>query len=159
MTLPIPPVVGQNVAKLPDGSLDPAHATDCGEACLSSALRACWGMNLTPGCIRQSLGLGEGDGSSSAEMLRTWWELTGRKADTTSFGPSVLWSGLAKLRHYGRYAMLLGNWVDPSVLHWVLAYERGTAAVSVMGPWGGGYYNYSFSHLEQYGAGQQVWLH
>lgn len=159
MTLRVPPLVGQNVARLPDGNVDPAHATDCGEACLASALEGRCGVYLTPGAIRQSLGLPDGNGSSTAEDLADWWNRLRGGAEVTSFNGDVLWKHLGNLRHYGHYCILLGGWLEPSIGHWVLAYQRSSTALDVMGPWGREYDTYLKGYVDSGSWGSQVWLH
>ena len=156
--LPIPPIVGQNTALNPDGSVEPDHAYDCGEACWASAFDGYWGIHTSPGCVRQMLGEpASGSGTSAAELGGLWRRFHANAVETV-YPSADLWAPLAKLRRFGRYALLLGNWISPTEGHWVLAYERGTTTVMVMGPWDGAYFAYTRARVEAQSLGSQLWV-
>jgi len=156
--LPVPPVVAQLLTKLPDGNLDPARATDCGESCFASALAAIAGVWLSPGCIRGALGLPSGDGSSNAGELSDLWQRLGGSAYETTLTGDALWGELWRLRHHGRYALLLGDWITVGVLHWVLAYQRGASTLELMDPASGERLTYHASYVAARGQPSQVFV-
>lgn len=132
-TLRVPPLVSQNIATLPDGAVDPEHANDCGESCLSSATGGLLGLFLAPGCIRMAVSSPQG--YTTAEQL-SWF--LGR----LRIGGAILQPDFAQfqeLRHYGRYLIALGTWIQPTFEHWMLAYEGTGDAVLFMDPWTGLY--------------------
>lgn len=133
--LPVPAVVPQRQALLPDGTIDPAAETDCGEACLASVLEAASGFALSPGCIRQALGIGEVNGRTVANQVAAFLIGMGVEAFQRHDDAALAWNNLGELRHHGKYQVLLGYWLEFPALHWVLAYERTSNAVRVMDPW------------------------
>lgn len=156
--LPVPPVVSQLQARLPDGAIDPAAYTDCGWACLSAALRGMRGMAISPGCFREAAGLPEDNGvSTAANVAWAAWGV-GLHSGASIFGSVQQWQALADLRRHGQYALILGGFLSPNFGHWVLAYERGPAGLSVMEPFNGehGLYTERFVASRTWGA--QVWL-
>lgn len=156
--LPEPPVVSQLQALLPDGNVDPARATDCGWACLSSALAGISGIDLAPGCLREAAGLSEWNGTSTANQVLGVARRLGVNAEAATFGSPTLWRQLRRLRNHGRYMMLLGGWIDPTIGHWVLAYSRDSEAVEVMGPYSSRRFRYPRRILDTRGYGVQVVL-
>lgn len=133
--VPQPPAIGQNIAQLPDGTIDPFHANDCGETCAASILKAATSYCLSPGCIRQALSVNADDGLTSASSLALFLEAMGLAAQTSFLEVDQAWAQLQRLRHHGRYAIILGRWIGPSWLHWYLAYEGAPTDVHVMDPW------------------------
>lgn len=136
-TLPAPPIVGQNVTLLPDGTVDPDHATDCGESCVAAVLLAHSGFEITPGCVRQAIAPGSTTGLTTGGMLARFLNGVGVRAIREYVYTADIWEHLADLRHHGKYVILLGNWLDPLLLHWVVAYQRTSTGVWVMEPWTG----------------------
>lgn len=135
VVLPPPPVVSQKAALLPDGSIDPAALTDCGEACLSAALRVATSYTLSPGCIRQMLGEPRDNGRTLGHELSGALNALGVQAWELRENASFIWDALARSRHHGRYTAILGYWLAFPSLHWVLAYQRDSIGVWVMDPW------------------------
>jgi hypothetical protein len=117
-----------------------------------------WGVRLAPGCIRQTLQKPHGNGETDAGEVAGLWRALHGKAVITAYPGGEVFAPLAHLRNHGQYALLLGDWVAAGVGHWVLAYERGTQAVSVMGPWDAVYTKYSRPWLQAHSFGSQVWL-
>lgn len=135
--LPVPPIVEQNTALLPDGSIDPAHATDCGEACLSSIMEVHTTLHMPPGCIRQMLGKSEIDGRTTAPELANFLRCFDIGANVLALDDSAAWDSLGYLRHHGHYAAVLGYWISPDALHWELAYQRSGETVLTNDSWTG----------------------
>lgn len=156
--LPVPPVVGQLQARLPDGQLDPAQATDCGWACLASALVGISGVDIAPGCLRQAAGLSEWNGTSTARDITRVARGLGLSAEPRIFGTGQLWHALEGLRHHGVYMLVLGGWLDPVVGHWVLAYERASTVVEVMGPYDARRFAYPKRFIAERSYSSQVLL-
>lgn len=156
--LPEPPVVGQLVTRLPDGSIDPADYTDCGESCLASAIEGLGLPHFSAGCIRQALGLPENNGTSTAVELGELCRGIGVVAVETEYSMPELWGELMRLRRHGRYCVMLGDWITAGVGHWVLAYERDNRVVTVMGPAEAVRAQYDQSYLTARGWSSQLWI-
>lgn len=134
---PVPSRVSQNGAILPDGTLDPEHATDCGEACCSSVLSSLLSLSLSPGCVRQSIGPGAVLGYTTRQELALWLVKLLPRSRVRVYDPLDLWQECHHLRRTGRYLLLLGHWLSPSTLHWRVAYEGDANFVWMMDPWVG----------------------
>jgi len=140
----------------PEGTTDPAGSTDCGEACLESAVLARRGLRVAAGCIRQGLELPPTNGSTTGEQLALVWKAFGGEA-TVRRGESAQASphGLT-LRQDGRYRLLLGEWIEPGMEHWVLAYHTEGEETWVMDPWTASHIALHMDVISREGAG--VWV-
>lgn len=156
--LPVPPVVSQLNAVNPDGSVDPAATTDCGEACAASALRGFGKLQLSPGCIRQAIGDPVQNGRTVGGELERVFRQSGLVATVSGLSGDALWKALRRLRRHGRYCLILGAWIEPDQLHWRLLYERDALNVSFMDPWTGGYGSMGEATVLAKGADSQVWV-
>lgn len=154
--LPAPPIVGQNVALLPDGTVDPDHKTDCGESCVSSVVWASTEYSISPGCIRQAMNPTGPDGLTTGQMLARFLNGVGVRATRDVLYHGEIWKHLAELRNHGKYQIMLGNWLDPVLLHWVVAYERSSTGVWVMEPWSATRREYQQQFVNASSAGEVV---
>lgn len=157
--LDVPPIISQNEAVLPDGTIDPAHATDCGEACISSALASFRRLHLGPGCIRQALGLPADNGRTTSQEIARFATSLGLKAQMRTDQGADLWTSLSILRHHGRMLFCLVHFEGSGPLHWMLAYERGAEKVRLMDPWTGSYVELTKAFMVGWNAGEQVGVH
>lgn len=137
--LPWAPLVAQNRVLLPDGSIDPYHATDCGESCVSSVITAHTSYTLTPGCIRQSMELNDDSGITTSNDLWKFLHAMGINSYRVEQSAANEWESLNELRHYGKYRILLGSWESPAFLHWIVAFEKSSTGFKCMDPWNGVY--------------------
>jgi hypothetical protein len=134
-----PPCINQLGAVLPDGSVDPDAATDCGEANMSSIWLLKSGLYFSPGCIRVAIGPSSGSGVTNGVELQDFLIQMGMRAKYRQ-GQSTgqAWNELYNLRHSGRNAVILGTWSGPEG-HWVCAYEHHPKMIWAMNPWHGFY--------------------
>jgi hypothetical protein len=134
-----PPCINQLGAVLPDGSIDPDATTDCGEANMSAIWSVKSGLYFSPGCIRIAIGTGSQSGVTNGVELQDFLIQMGMEAKyRQSVSSGAAWTDLYNLRHFGRYAVLLGTWSGPEG-HWVLAYEHHPKLIWAMNSWGGFY--------------------
>lgn len=127
----------QNLDTNPDGTIDPAHATDCGEEALAIAIWATRGVELSEGAIRAKLQLPPDRGNTTADELasflrRNW------------FKPSVLWPPVASLQPSLKFQLdrkhtpiVLGYWLAQSMGHWIVANGYGDDHMFYLDPWDG----------------------
>lgn len=151
-----PPIVGQNIAVDPDGTIDPDAATDCGESCVSSVLQVATSYSIPPGCIREAMHGPRGLGLTSADDLTRFLQQMAVSSYRSALSADEYWDALSRLRHYGQYRVILGNWVSDELLHWVVAYERSSTGVWVMDPWTATHVNYSREYVMSRQAQQFV---
>lgn len=153
--LPVPPLRDQNTDLLPDGTVDPAHFTDCGEACVSSVIEALTSYHVPVGCIRSILRLPQDNGITGPADLNQALAVF-RLQSWTLREAAGNWLKSARLRNHGHYALLLGRWIDPAQLHWVIAYEHGVQGVWVMDPWTASHRYIDAVEIDRLGAGVGV---
>lgn len=154
--LPVPPVVGQRIALLPDGSIDPAALTDCGESCVSSVLQLATSYSIAPGCIRSAIGLPWDNGRSTTDELASFLTSMGVRSWVYASDANGAWAHLAHGRHYGYMRIILGRWIDTGHLHYMVAYERSSSVIECMDPWIGDYRSISVEAFLTRYQGEQV---
>lgn len=126
--------VSQQTALLPDGSLDPEHATDCGEACLASVLLSFGRPYFSPGCIRQSLGRDAAAGYTTAIELAVWLEMLGFNAVTEEGNGATLQASVQAAFESGGCTIALGQWLGGGFMHWNVTGVARVSGVWVMEP-------------------------
>lgn len=129
------PLVGQNRALLPDASLDPAHASDCGETCASAVLLAFGGPWISPGCVRQAFGKPMSAGYSTAQDIAGFLEHF--RLDV-AIEEAAVDNCVDAIKHASATRGLtieLGYWLGPSVAHWRVTGKVYDGGVYVMDPW------------------------
>lgn len=157
MTFHAPPrIVNQRTALLPDGTVDPASLTDCGEACVSSVAASLGAPVLSPGCLRAAAGkpasLGVTTGADIALLLKG----LAFRGDLRSSGPEDSESSFRRWLRWHSYVVALGYWQGPAELHWVVAYHVGRRRLWVMDPWVGEYVPWSWRGVADVFAGTAV---
>ena len=126
--------VSQQQALLPDGSLDPERATDCGEACLSSVLVSFGLPDLSPGCVRQSLGREAEAGYTTALDLAAWLGTLGFVTSTEDGDGATLQAHVQAAYASGGCAIALGQWFTAGFNHWNVTGVARVSGVWVMEP-------------------------
>lgn len=155
---PEPPLISQRGAPNPGGSPDPAGDTDCGEACISAAVLALRGVYFSPGAMRQALRLPVDNGRTGSSDLAELWVAFGGRADLVD----ITWPNgklqQRSLRHGRHYLPMLGNWIAPGLLHWVLAYANASGGYWVVDPWTVAYRHFPYAEVSRLSAGAAVLL-
>lgn len=154
--LPIP-LIGQNSTVLPDGSPDPDHATDCGEACVSAvALAFGYGSTIgfSPGEVRRLIRSGWRDTSgltTAQDLCVALWriaQIPAHERDSNILQLHVE-SGNAFTKRVP--LIVLGSW-DGSP-HWVVCCAVNKEGWLVMDPWVPTYRRISWQAvMAQYGG-------
>lgn len=131
------PAWNQNRDPLPDGNEDPYHDSDCGEECAAMRIYYRTGLELPAGVLRTLIpGHGASGATTGPELVGVmrlfhlspvYREITG--AAIQAFCTRSIVQGTPPI--------LIGNWVSPHILHWVLGVDAGRDALTVNDPWGG----------------------
>lgn len=131
------PAWNQNRDPLPDGQEDPYHDTDCGEECAAMRIYYRTGVELPAGVLRELIPgharRGETSGMDLVGVMRLFGLSPVYKRVATDAVQLLLGEAVRK----GIPAIVLGTWVAPTVLHWVLVVGADGGGVWVNDPWGG----------------------
>lgn len=137
---------------------DPYATTDCGEECCSILIRGRTGEYTWAGGLRQELPdhsmTGRTDSSDLVQLLKNHSVYAERY--TTVIGQ--LRDVVARDIEKGRPCILLGRWLVPTVLHWVLAIGYGNGALLAMEPWQGIVRAWSWHDVQSLATGDVVRL-
>lgn len=141
---------------LPDGSLAVMRAQECGEECVAMAVMAVHGVPLSADAVRALLrgatGAALTDGAALVEALL----LCNVAASTDSADRDAVQERTTSALTNRRLILLLGYWVDPSVLHWICVVAIAPGGVDVNDPWGGRRRHFSWTDLARLYGGQIV---
>lgn len=131
------PTWDQNRDPLPDGQQDPFHATDCGEECAAMRIYYRTGIELPAGVLRTLIPDKTQTGATTGpELVRLMRQ----------FGLRPVWLRVTVDAIQGQCQrsvtlnvppIVLGNWVAPTVPHWILLVDAMATGVVVNDPWGG----------------------
>lgn len=119
------------------GPADSAAATDCGEECVAEVVMSIHGQVVTERQVRERLGLPGSDGRSSAaqlaEVLSGYAVMAMPEYPVASGLRDVLRAQLA----VNHLSLVLGYYVGPTALHWVVVRQSIGGRVRFNDPWGG----------------------
>lgn len=132
--LPIAPLA-QSDAQLPTGGIDPAWATDCGETCVAMLVANKRGVPIGVARVRYLLGKPSGDGRTTADDLVTGLSMCGIKSHKREVDYATM---LTEVRHNlaaGRSSIVLGDWINRGVQHWMEAIQDTGDGIVFDDPW------------------------
>lgn len=140
----------------PVGGQDPYWYEDCGEQCISMVAAACRGISVPQGVIRVQMHGAGGRGLSSpddieAQLRRMHFDA----AHHTLSAPDAL-AYIGQAVASGRSTIVLGHWVAPTLLHWVVVVEATPDGVTFNDPWTGKQRGLSNVHWDALYAGSLV---
>lgn len=131
------PTWSQNADPDPSGFADPFAATDCGEECCSIVLFAQMHTYTTAGQVRRAMPGHEKQGETTADDIAHYLEEAG-------LFPMSLHRNSAQLKSFLKYSLdrdmpsiVLGNFISPTVLHWVVVIGYGDDHCLYIDPWYG----------------------
>lgn len=131
------PTWSQNADPDPTQGADPFAVTDCGEECCS-IIQFALGLGYTTETqVRERMPGHSGHGETSAADIADYLEGVGcRVLHLAAAGESLQMLVKAYIS-IGAPVVLLGNWVSPNVLHWVIAIGYGNDHLLYLDPWDG----------------------
>lgn len=139
-------------------ALDPYATTDCGEECVSIVIKRETREYTWAGQLRLELGPGRTDGRTDgvdlAHLLTKHHVPAERHADKLAGLHSTV---ITEVEH-GRASILLGRWLIPTELHWVVAIGYGNGAMLCMEPWKGELVAYRWQVVHSLATGEVVQL-
>lgn len=131
------PVWNQLDDPLPTGTLPSLGYEECGEECCAMVIAAQHGVEVEADALRAQLGGPGGQALTSAGDLV---KILGRNnVAAVAISPAVddLAAVVQAAIGDGRAAVVLGHWLAPGVLHWVLVTRADAAGCGYNDPWGG----------------------
>lgn len=141
------PVWNQNQDPLPSGGPDPFHTTDCGEECAAMRIYYRTGIELPAGIIRQLIPGHEARGETSpAELVRVM-RIFKLSPVSVPVRPAAVEGRLRAACDAGIPAIVLGEWLQQGVLHWVLVVAASSDGIHVNDPWDGARKTFSWPEV------------
>lgn len=131
------PLYDQLRDPLPDGGLPAGRYNECGEECCSMVIHQQHGVEVSADALRAQLG-GPGrapitDGPDLVKILGHNNVAAGIHGWTAAEAPAHITASCAA----GRSVIVLGRWLSPTVLHWVLVTTADATGIGYNDPWGG----------------------
>jgi hypothetical protein len=126
---------------LPDGSLPPLRANECGEECVAEIVYWVHGVEVAADAIRvQARGLAGGALTTAADLV-SMLAASNVAARAGIQDVGSIQKFLLDVVAGKRLVIVLGNWVSAGVPHWVIVYNASSNGVTISDPWGGRRYN------------------
>lgn len=141
---------------LSDGTLAPQRFNECGEECAAMEIARQHGVPLSADALRFLLGgAARAPITSAADLVRVM-ALCNVPAVSRDVAASAIAGELQACTAAGGVAIVLGNWVDPHVLHWILVTRADGAGCSANDPWGGRRRSWTWEAFRPLYAGEFV---
>lgn len=137
LTLDNYPCWSQNADPDPDGQADPFASTDCGWEACSIVIRGRTGEYTAEGTLRRESGTHDDHGATIAGDLVTCLHRHGVMAVGLQVPFDTLRFSVKQAITKGVPVILLGRFVDPAVLHWIVAIGFGNDHLIYVDPWDG----------------------
>jgi hypothetical protein len=140
----------------PSGVLPVQRWNDCGEECCAELIARQHGVQVEADYLRFLLGGPRRLGQTTAEDLVKILALNNVAAEVQTPPAPALPVALQAATSKGMAVIVLGRWVAPGILHWVLCTRSDPAGMSANDPWGGVRRSWAWSDAERAYAGELV---
>jgi hypothetical protein len=150
------PVWNQLQDPLPTGALPAWRFEECGEECVAEVIYAQHGVEVMADALRAQLGgPGRRGLTTGADLVRL---LNRNNVPATALAPpdGAVAAQIQACTMAGGLVIVLGRWVSPTVLHWVLVTRADTNGCGANDPWGGVRRTWVWSEFEAAYAGEIV---
>lgn len=137
LTLDGYPTWSQNADPDPTLGTDPYERTDCGEECCAIVQFGAGLGYVTETQVRDAMPGHGGHGETTGSDIATYLESIGLVAASIAIAPQILQLYIKKRVALGRPLILLGYWVVPTVLHWVVVIGYGNDHMFYIDVWDG----------------------
>lgn len=138
------------------GRPDVWAATDCGEECVSVWLMGSKGLYTAAADLRRALTGNRVDGRTTGADLAYLLHVKGVKGQEMVPGPRGIKNAVRLAVARSSPVAILGRWIDPGILHWVLGIGYGDDALIAMEPWAGKLAAYRWVVVESLATGDLV---
>lgn len=136
--------------------LDPYWAQDCGEECVAIVVMAKTRRYLTEQQVRNAIPGHQTTGLTTPSDLQLALQYYGVVSKHYLDAVESVKSAVVEQVDIGRPTLLLGHWIDPAVLHWVVAIGYGNGALFVLEPWAGRVAAYSWGEVHSRATGDEL---
>jgi len=141
---------------LPDGAQDPFSTSDCGEECVAECVFGARGVTVSAGDVRFALGGSSRPGwTTSADLIQAF-DYYGMRSKALAMSAGDLWKATSSSVSSGQPVILLGNWLGPGPLHWIVAVRTAGLVLVCNDPWGGQTKLLVYSDFSRNASGQAV---
>lgn len=150
------PLWNQLADPLPTGALPAWRYEECGEECVAEVIYAQHGVEVLADALRAQLGgPGRRGLTTGADLVRV---LNRNNVPATALAPpdGAVAAQIQACCTAGGLVIVLGRWVSPTVLHWVLVTRADQAGCGANDPWGGTRRTWAWSDFESAYAGEIV---
>jgi hypothetical protein len=130
--------------------------TDCGEEVSSIWIAGKTGLYTDAADLRRGLPGNRTNGITNGDDIVTMLGSKGIQARINSWSLDIYQSRVRAEIDRGEPVGLLGYWIDPAVLHWVLGLGYGNGALLALDPWAGKLTAYGWSYVRSVATGDVV---
>lgn len=138
------------------GRPDVYASTDCGEEVVSVWLMGYKGLYTSASDLRRALSGSRVDGRTTGSDLAYLLRLRGVNGAESNVRPTELKGVVRAAVARSSPVALLGVWLAPGILHWVLGVGYGDDALIAMEPWAGRLVAYRWHVVESLATGSLV---
>lgn len=150
------PTWNQNSDPDPTQGADPFATTDCGEECCAIVQYGMGQGYVTETQVRERMPDHQGRGQTSGMDIAGYLNSVGVRAQRLVVAPNNL-NMTIRMHVAARLpCILLGNFVSPTVLHWVVAVGYGNDHLLYNDPWDGRMKAMHWEHVKSLFAGEVV---
>lgn len=135
---------------------DSNSTMDCGEECLAMLLFLCRGVEVPAGYIRWLMGVRDGAGTTGDQLVAYLKREGFHDAVCRWPTETGAWPATLQLVKAGRVSIILGDWLDKQVGHWMIPLAGKPSELTVFDPWAGVHRTLSKSFFLQRFKGQLV---
>lgn len=150
------PTWSQNADPSPDGPPDLFATTDCGWECCSIIIYGLTRVYTTEGTLRKEDSTAVDHGYTSPGQLVQCLTRHAITAQQLVVAPSRLKSLVKEYIDAGYPALALGHWIDPNILHWLVAVGYGNDHLLWLDVWSGKMVCSRWTWAEAFFAGSVV---
>lgn len=140
----------------PDGTMPTGRANECGEECAAMVVAWVHGVPMEADYLRYLLGGARRQPLTTGADLVRILALCNVRSSVGSPATGDLAAQVQKINKAGGLAIMLGAWLDPGILHWIVATASSINGCTVTDPWGGRRYNLAWSKAESLYGGTLV---
>jgi Papain-like cysteine protease AvrRpt2 len=152
------PVWKQLGGLLPDGQPDPQQYNDCGETCVAMVVAAVQGIGLEPGYVRQQLGGPQRTGLTTSGDLALALATNRVSSRPDAKCCRAAWDALKVSWGNALPVIVLGHWLNPASLHWMLLYGYDGVNFQFIDPWQGSIAIVDWARWSLQNAASQVFV-
>lgn len=141
---------------LSTGVLPAQRYQECGEECCAEVIYQQHGVEISADALRSQLRGAGGPALTSGQDLVKILRRNNVAAALHTWPAAEAPGHIRESAAAGRSVVVLGQWISPTVLHWVLVTTADLAGVSYNDPWGGLHQTATWAAFGERYAGQLV---